>query len=108
MLCENTTSKLLGMEDVIVKKVWEEWDRRHIEVEQPRRMHICPACGRETDTIHDYREQRVRDIPSYGKYTPCCICARDDTDADTAGNDSPKRTPFCRVTIRRRHGWWPR
>ena len=69
MLCENTTSKLLGMEDVIVKKVWEEWDRRHIEVELPRRMHKCPACGKETDTVHDYREQRVRDMPSYGKYT---------------------------------------
>ena len=30
LLCENT-SKLLGMEDVIVKSLGE-WDRRHIEV----------------------------------------------------------------------------
>lgn len=69
MLYENITSKLLGMEDVIVKNVWEEADHRHIEIELPRRKHRCPDCGRMTDAIHDYREQRVRDIPSYGKHT---------------------------------------
>ncbi len=69
MLCENTTSKLLGMEDVIVKKVWEEADWRHIEIELPRRIHRCPECGRATKTVHDYREQKIRDMPSYGKHT---------------------------------------
>lgn len=66
---ENNTSKLLGMEDVIVKKIWEEADSRHIDIELPRRKHRCPVCGSETDVIHDYREQRIKDIPCYGLKT---------------------------------------
>ena len=69
MLCENNTAKLLGLEDVIVKKVWEEADQRHIAIELPRRSHRCPVCGAQTDIIHDYREQRIRDIASFGKLT---------------------------------------
>lgn len=31
-------------------------------------MHICPCCGAETDTVHDYREQTIKDIPSFGNH----------------------------------------
>ena len=67
MLCEDNTSKLLGLEDVIVKKVWDEGQEKHIEIELPRRRHVCPCCGTETDQIHDYRMQKIRDISSFGK-----------------------------------------
>lgn len=66
MLYEDHTSKLLGLEDVIVKKVWDEGQEKHIEIELPRRGHTCPCCGAETDQIHDYRMQRVKDIASFG------------------------------------------
>jgi len=69
MLCDNTTTKLLGMEDVIVKKVWETASERHIALELPRKAHCCPACGALTDRIHDYREQRIKDIQAYGSKT---------------------------------------
>jgi transposase len=36
-------------------------------IELPRRMHVCPCCGTETDQIHDYRMQRIKDIASFGK-----------------------------------------
>lgn len=64
---EDNTAKLLGLEDVIVKKVWDEEQEKHIMIELPRRMHVCPWCGTETDQIHDYRMQRIKDIASFGK-----------------------------------------
>jgi len=32
-----------------------------------RRPHVCPNCGGITDTVHDYREQMVKDVPAFGK-----------------------------------------
>ena len=67
MLYEDNTAKLLGLEDVIIKKVWEDESAHHIELELPRRKHICPCCGAETDRIHDYRKQKIKDISAFGK-----------------------------------------
>lgn len=64
---KDNTAKLLGLEDVIVKNIWSEGEEQHIEIELPRRVHLCPCCGRETDRIHDYRKQKIRDISSFGK-----------------------------------------
>ena len=67
MLYEDYTAKLLGLEDIIIKKVWEDESAHHIELELPRRKHICPCCGAETDRIHDYRKQKIKDISAFGK-----------------------------------------
>ncbi len=67
MLYEDNTAKILGLEDVIVKKVWDEGMEKHIEIELPRRQHSCPCCGMETNLIHDYRKQKIKDISSFGK-----------------------------------------
>ena len=69
MLCNNDTAKLLGLEDVIVKNVYEDNGDQHIDIELPRKIHVCPCCGCETDRIHDYREQKVRDLDAFGKPT---------------------------------------
>ncbi len=66
MLYDDNNAKLLGLEDVIVKKVWDDGEK-HIEIELPRRRHVCPRCGTETDKIHDYRMQKIQDISSFGK-----------------------------------------
>ena len=85
MLYEDNTAKLLGLEDVIVKKVWDEGQEKHIEIELLRRKHVCPSCGTETDQIHDYRMQRIKDIASFGKNVylhlrkrryVCCSCGK--------------------------------
>lgn len=34
-----------------------------------RRPHVCPDCGGVTDIVHDYRTQKVKDIPAFGKKT---------------------------------------
>ena len=65
---KDNTTKLLGLEDAIVKKVWEDDESKHIEIELPRREHRCPCCGAATDKIHDYRKQRIKDCPAFGKH----------------------------------------
>ena len=67
MLYEDYTAKLLGLEDIIIKKVWEDGSAHHIELELPRCKHSCPCCGAETDRIHDYRKQKIKDISAFGK-----------------------------------------
>ena len=66
---KDNTSKLLGLEDVIVKNVYENESACCIEIELPRRKHICPRCQSETERIHDYRIQRVKDIDMRGVHT---------------------------------------
>ena len=38
-----------------------------IYAEMERKEHICISCGTATNTIHDYREQEIKDIPAFGK-----------------------------------------
>lgn len=63
MLNKNYTSKLLGLEDVIITNVENNSDELHIYLELPRAKHRCPACGALTDRIHDYRMQAIKDVP---------------------------------------------
>ena len=63
MLNTNYTTEILNLEDVIVTDVKNVAGQLHVSVELPRRMHICPSCGAQTDRIHDYRLQRIKDIP---------------------------------------------
>ena len=69
MLYENYTQDLLGLEDVNVTGVQQKDKCCNIFIEMPRKLHTCPSCGQETDQIHDYRLQKIKDISAYGKYT---------------------------------------
>ena len=63
MLMTDYTAKLLNLEDVIITNVENITDQLHIYIELPRRKHVCPCCGAETDRIHDYRWQKIKDVP---------------------------------------------
>lgn len=63
MLNQDYTAKLLNMEDVIITNVENISDQLHISIELPRRKHNCPCCGAETDRVHDYRMQIIKDVP---------------------------------------------
>ena len=63
MLMKDYTAKLLNLEDVIITNVENVLDQLHIYIELPRRKHICPCCGAETDCVHDYRMQAIKDVP---------------------------------------------
>ncbi|UZQ84352.1 MULTISPECIES: transposase family protein [Thermoanaerobacter] len=32
-----------------------------------QKPHTCPRCGKLTSKVHDYRTQRIKDIPLWGK-----------------------------------------
>lgn len=64
---KDDTTNLLGLEDVVVKKVENINDELHIEIELPRRAQRCPCCKSKTEKIHDYRNQCIRDLPAFGK-----------------------------------------
>ena len=63
MLTKDYIAKFLNLEDVIITNVENVLDQLHIYIELPRRKHICPCCGAETDCVHDYRWQKIKDVP---------------------------------------------
>lgn len=63
MLNKDYTAKLLDLVDVIITKVENFSEEVHVYLELPRIKHRCPACGALTDRVHDYRMQRIKDVP---------------------------------------------
>ena len=63
MLMQDYTAEFLNLEDVIITKVENISDQLHISIDLRRRKHVCPCCGAETDRVHDYRMQVIKDIP---------------------------------------------
>jgi transposase len=61
--------ELVGLQDIIVNKVEQNEKEIYIHLELERKEHICPCCSRRTDKVHDYRTQKVCDIPIQGKHT---------------------------------------
>jgi transposase len=60
---------LLELEDVEITGIETTPDANYLHLEVPLRNHVCPACGTLTHCIHDYREQKVLDLPFYAKCT---------------------------------------
>ena len=60
---DNDSAKLLNMEDVIVQKVENVGKELHVYIMLPRKTHKCPCCGSETNRVHDYRDQKTKDVP---------------------------------------------
>ena len=67
MLYNHFTEELLGLQGVKVTNVVKEDNNIIIYLEMERKSHSCPCCGTYTETIHDYRLQKIKDIPSFGK-----------------------------------------
>ena len=66
MLTLNYTQSLLNLQEVIVKKVITTKESTVIDIEMPKKPHICPCCSCLTSFVHDYRYQPVKDIPAFG------------------------------------------
>ena len=67
MLNSYYNEKVVGLQGVKIKNVENSEKEMRIELEMGRRTHRCPACGQQTDRIHDYRKQIVKDLNSFGK-----------------------------------------
>ena len=66
MLYNHFTEELLGLQGVKITNVEQE-ENLIIHLKMERKRHNCICCGAATDTIHDYRLQKIKDIPSFGK-----------------------------------------
>lgn len=81
MLNNDYTTQLLDLEEVIIKKVEKDAESLCIHIELPKKEHHCPDCNAATTYVHDYRYQRIKDIP-FGRRTTlllrkrryCCPC----------------------------------
>ena len=67
MLYKHFTEKLLGLQGLNITKIEENEKSILIYAEMERKEHTCICCGTATDTVHDYREQVIKDIPAFGK-----------------------------------------
>ena len=67
MLYSHFTQEVLGLQDVFITKVENSEKELIIYAELERKQHPCIHCGAETNTIHDYRKQVIKDIPAFGK-----------------------------------------
>ena len=63
----NPITSLLEMGDMEVMAVKNGTDSICLAVEKKQETQVCPRCGALTELVHDYRTQRVRDLPVQGK-----------------------------------------
>jgi transposase len=66
MLLTNCIENLTGLQDVIINKIENCNNETHIYCSLKVKEHKCPCCGEHTTSIHDYREQIVKDVPAFG------------------------------------------
>ena len=67
MLYKHFTEKLLGLQGLNITNIEENEKSILIYSEMERKEHTCISCGTATNTVHDYREQEIKDIPAFGK-----------------------------------------
>lgn len=67
MLSSNVSQNILGLSNLTIKNISITSDSTFFEVEMLRKPHKCPCCDTMTDHIHDYRTQKIKDLPSFGK-----------------------------------------
>ena len=59
--------KLLEIQEISEFFTEEKSDFKEIRIKLNRKTHKCPCCECETNKIHDYRTQRIKDLPIFGK-----------------------------------------
>ena len=67
MLYTHFTEELLGLQGVKITNIQNSEKSITVYAELERKPHNCTSCGAATSTVHDYRTQRIKDIPAFGK-----------------------------------------
>ena len=67
MLYTHFTEELLGLQGIKITNIENSEKSIEIYAELERKPHNCTSCGTATSTVHDYRTQRIKDIPAFGK-----------------------------------------
>ena len=76
MLYKHFTEKLLGLQGLNITNIEENEKSILIYAEMERKEHHCISCGTATNTVHDYREQVIKDFPAFGKLVSIVIRKR--------------------------------
>lgn len=62
-MISNYINKLLNIEDVFIKNIIHKDDSIEIFISTKPKLHDCPNCGHQTKRVHDYRNQKIKDLP---------------------------------------------
>lgn len=82
MLCNDYTTQLLGLKDILITDVQENQQNLVISIKSAKSAPVCHCCGANT-RIHTYRTQLVKDLRVRGKPVllrlkkrgwRCCSC----------------------------------
>lgn len=65
----NNNNNLLNLKGVKIKNVVQADSYVSIYLETKPVVQVCPACNKQTSRIHDYRMQKVKDLPLQLKNT---------------------------------------
>lgn len=68
MLQEDFITKLIDIQDAVIENVQIGGFFIHIHLSLKRKPHVCPTCGAITQNVHDYRIQKIKDLPIQGKH----------------------------------------
>ena len=70
------TEKLLNLQGVIVTDVILKEETNEIHLDLVKKECTCPRCNSKTSKVHDYRLQKVKDVPTFSKDTILIIRKR--------------------------------
>lgn len=65
MLNLDITTNLLNLQSILITNIVRSDSLLEIFIETEKKPHICPHCGTSTSYVHDYRHQRINDLPLY-------------------------------------------
>lgn len=79
-----STISLPGFKDAIITQTETRDHQYIIHFEMPVKPHICPACGKETQKVHDYRMTKMKHLKMmermtllfYRKRRYTCTCGK--------------------------------
>jgi transposase len=106
---QDHVSRLVGLQGIEVKALWEVDGQLDLEVELTARAGCCPRCGRGSLEVKERPRVRVRDLPIGGRRTElvwrkrryrCRECGR------TFSEAHPELPPRQRVTRRSARVCW--
>jgi transposase len=73
---ENYTEELLGLKDVMVKKVEKTDARIYVYLSTKLQAQVCPGCRFDTKRVHSYRTQPIKDLPLQGLFVTLYLSKR--------------------------------
>jgi len=88
----NHIMHLLNLEDVNIRKVKHEDNYVRIIIETDDTTQICPCCHQQTKQIHDYRYQKIKDLPI--QFKECYLVLRKRRYRCKFGNRFYEKYPF--------------